>query len=263
MNRFAKISEKEYLGKYGLSHDFLMNLDKESPANPVLLEGIRTDHLFYKYILKQDEFNASHVTAPAYIASDKRTASFKEFAAKQVKPIVFQNQITELNKMKNNLIEFQFEGRSLKEYFNGAYSNLYLFWETIVNFKKVQCKGQVDILKLTDDSAIIFDLNVVRNCCDFEPIAESNRVYRKAAYHIAGLKKIRTKLKKIRFVMITIEEHFPYGVKCYELDDCYLTDGIHENHKLLDTSVQYSLERFFVYDNKVSILERFRGKKSA
>ncbi|HBD95378.1 MAG TPA: hypothetical protein DC057_14515 [Spirochaetia bacterium] len=259
MNKMIKISDEEYFNADGLSNSFLIRFDR-SPAHAFMdiesTEGMKAGTLIHNFILSQEEFNKNYVIAPADIPKDKRLAGYKEYAKGQNKEILFQSDIEELEKIKSNIFSYCFEENRLEQYFTKSEKEISIFWDLFIENKIVRCKGKADVVYIQKNEAIIFDLKKVQNCMDFQKSALSYKYYRQANFYITGLKAVIPSLKSVRFVFITVEENYPYGVMTYELDENFLYEGEKENYFSILKYLGWNGDRSLVYDNETVILKK-------
>ena len=259
MNKIEKIPDEMYFDSDGLSNSFLIEFDR-SPAHAFRqreqTKGMKTGTLIHEYILSPEVFNEKYVIAPRDILKDKRLSPYKEFAKNQTKEILFQDDLEELEKIKHTIMKHGFEGFILEDYLLNSEKEVSLFWDIWMNDKPVQCKGKADALFFNKDNAIIFDLKKVQNCTEFNKSVNSYKYYRQANFYTTGLSILYPHLKNIRFIFITVEESYPYGVMTYEIDAEFMYQGEKENYISVIKYLNWDGNKNQLYTNDTVILSK-------
>jgi len=259
MNKLSTLSEKEYHEKYGITDTYLLTFDtypEISLTGDPNTEGLKNEKLYRDSIVCPEVFKRDFVVTPDDLPRDKRTYIYKQFAEKQVKKILFASDVREIEKMRKITLQYKFEGKPISEYVSEGIKNTALFWDTIVDRRKIQCKGLSDLIYFKDNTALLFTFKLVKNCSDFKSSTINYKYYRHGAFYTEALRTIRPKLKNIRFVYITLEENFPYGIMAYELEEKYLCAGKHENQNALIQSLKSNADKKFIRGEKKIILRK-------
>ncbi len=259
MNSIEKISDKEYFSRDGLSNSYLIRFDR-SPAHASVefeeTECMKKGSMLHSFILTPEAFDEEYSIAPADMPKDKRTAAYKEFAKTTDKEIIFKSELDELEKIKESVYRFKFENTELEDYLINSEKEISLFWDLFVGNKTVQCKAKADAIYIKGNNAIIFDIKKVQNCVDFHKSVLNYKYYRQANFYTTGLKYLMPKLTSIRFIFITIEDCYPYGVMSYELDDEFIYEGEKESFNSILKVLNWNGDTKTVYDNTTVKLQK-------
>lgn len=259
MNQIMKISDTEYFAAKGISNSFLIQFDR-SPAHaftPISqTDSMKMGTMIHQFILTPEDFYETYIIAPSEVPNDKRTSAYKEFAKGQTKEILFQSDIEELERIRENVLHYRFEGSCLEDYLSVSEKEISLFWDLKLLGKDVQCKGKVDMLFMNGDRGIIFDFKKTQDCTKFGKSVEQYKYYRQANFYTTGLKVLYPHLTSVRFIFLTVEESAPYGVLDYELDDEYMYEGEKENYYSILKYLNWNGNTHEVYPNQTVTLKK-------
>lgn len=265
-NKIIKISDSEYFSLQKLSNSFLINFDR-SPAH-AFKEKKSTDFMdfgtmVHNFVLEPETFFNKYILIPENLklnengTINKVAKENKEWLATigEFIPVSIPT-LQSLEKIKENIFNFNFKGQKLKYYLKNSISEITGLFE----FENQECKCKIDALFEDLGSYIIFDLKTTQNCLDFQKSVNNYKYYRQAFFYLKAIEIIKNVyFENIEFYFITIEPEMPFGVKIFTLNSEYLIQGEFETLKSIEKYknwVNNGSNKSIVYDNGIELLKK-------
>lgn len=237
-----KIPDSEYFASEGLSNSFLQKFDR-SPAHGFIPTGptdaMKKGTLIHKFLLDLEAFDNDYLIADIEI-SNRVCKAYKDIKKETTKEIILYKTFEELVAIKNAMQKAEFEGESIGKIIENSELEMAIYWG-----ENIKCKGKVDILNR--DMKIIFDIKKCDNALTFQKSINNYEYYRQAAWYLEGIQEITG--ENYKFIFIPIEDKFPHGIKCYELDIEYLRAGMRENWISVQRHKAWDGDKTTVYSN--------------
>ena len=237
-----KITDSEYFASEGLSNSFLQKFDR-SPAHGFIpiepTDAMKKGTLIHKFLLDENAYQNEYIGASIDI-KNRKCKAYNDLKKETTKEIILYKDFVELKNIKSAIYKAKFEGESIGKLIENSELEMALYWG-----ENIKCKGKIDILNR--DMKIIFDIKKCDNALNFQKSINNYEYYRQAAWYLEGIQEITG--ENYKFIFIAIEDKFPYGIKCYELDVEYLRAGMREKWISVKRYEAWNGDKTTVYSN--------------